>query len=39
MLSSLCPEGHRLETTTTYTHVATELLRQVISPLERLPQT
>lgn len=32
--------GHKkLETTTTYTHVATELLRQVISPLERLPQT
>ncbi len=31
--------GHKkLETTTTYTHVATELLRQVISPLERLPQ-
>ncbi|MHB9050888.1 MAG: integrase [Thiomonas sp. 13-66-29] len=30
--------GHKkLETTTTYTHVATELLRQVISPLERLP--
>ena len=30
--------GHkRLETTSIYTHVATELLRQVISPLERLP--
>ncbi|MBT2302419.1 site-specific integrase [Variovorax paradoxus] len=29
--------GHRrLETTTLYTHVATELLREVVSPLERL---
>lgn len=30
--------GHtRLETTTIYTHVATDLLREVISPLENLP--
>jgi site-specific recombinase XerD len=30
--------GHRkLETTQIYTHVATELLRQVVSPLENLP--
>src|SRR5882672_798361 len=30
--------GHkRLETTALYTHVATEVLRKVISPLERLP--
>ncbi|SCC95780.1 hypothetical protein THIX_90555 [Thiomonas sp. X19] len=30
--------GHKkLETTTIYAHVATKLLRQVISPLERLP--
>ena len=30
--------GHRkLETTQAYTHVATELLRQVVSPLETLP--
>jgi integrase/recombinase XerD len=30
--------GHkRLETTTVYTHVATDLLREVISPLENLP--
>jgi site-specific recombinase XerD len=30
--------GHkRLETTALYTHVATEVLRQVISPLENLP--
>jgi site-specific recombinase XerD len=30
--------GHKkLETTTVYTHVATELLREVISPLEALP--
>jgi site-specific recombinase XerD len=29
--------GHkRLDTTTVYTHVATDLLRQVISPLETL---
>jgi site-specific recombinase XerD len=29
--------GHkRLETTTIYTHVATEILREVVSPLERL---
>ena len=30
--------GHaRLETTTIYTHVATELLHEVMSPLEALP--
>ena len=30
--------GHkRLETTALYTHVATEVLRKVISPLENLP--
>ena len=30
--------GHKkLETTSMYTHVATDLLREVISPLERLP--
>ena len=30
--------GHRqLETTTLYTQVATDLLRKVISPLDRLP--
>jgi site-specific recombinase XerD len=30
--------GHkRLETTALYTHVATEVLRAVISPLEKLP--
>jgi integrase/recombinase XerD len=30
--------GHkRLETTALYTHVATEVLRAVISPLETLP--
>ena len=30
--------GHKkLETTTVYTHVATDLLREVISPLEALP--
>ena len=30
--------GHkRLETTALYTHVATEMLRKVISPLENLP--
>ena len=30
--------GHkRLETTTVYTHVATDLLREVMSPLENLP--
>jgi len=30
--------GHkRLETTTVYTHVATDLLREVVSPLENLP--
>jgi site-specific recombinase XerD len=33
--------GHRkIDTTTVYTHVATELLREVVSPLERLkPET
>jgi integrase/recombinase XerD len=32
--------GHkRLETTTVYTHVATDLLREVMSPLENLPPT
>jgi integrase/recombinase XerD len=30
--------GHkRLETTALYTHVATEVLRAVIGPLEKLP--
>jgi len=30
--------GHKkLDTTTVYTHVATELLRQVVSPIESLP--
>jgi site-specific recombinase XerD len=30
--------GHaKLETTSLYTHVATQLLREVVSPLERLP--
>lgn len=30
--------GHRkLETTSIYTHVATDLLREVIGPLEQLP--
>ena len=30
--------GHKkLETTSLYTQVATDLLRQVISPLDRLP--
>jgi site-specific recombinase XerD len=30
--------GHRrLETTALYTHVATEVLRAVVSPLETLP--
>lgn len=30
--------GHRkIETTTLYTQVATDLLRKVISPLDRLP--
>ena len=29
--------GHkRLETTSIYTHVATEILREVVSPLEKL---
>jgi site-specific recombinase XerD len=28
---------HRLETTTVYAHVATEVLREVVSPLEMLP--
>ena len=32
--------GHkRLETTALYTHVATEVLRAVISPLEMLPSS
>ena len=32
--------GHKkIETTTVYTHVATELLHEVISPLEKLPPT
>ena len=35
----LC-SGHRhLETTTIYTHVATDLLREVLSPLEALPSS
>ena len=30
--------GHKkLETTSMYTHVATQLLREVVGPLERLP--
>jgi len=30
--------GHKkLETTSVYTHVATDLLHEVISPLEQLP--
>ena len=29
--------GHkRIDTTTVYTHVATEVLREVVSPLERM---
>jgi site-specific recombinase XerD len=28
-----------LETTTIYTHVATDLLREVLSPLEALPSS
>ena len=35
--SSLWTPVHRLETTSMYTHVATEVLREVISPLEVLP--
>jgi site-specific recombinase XerD len=32
--------GHKkLETTSMYTHVATEILREVVSPLEILPPT
>ena len=32
--------GHKkLETTSMYTHVATEILREVVSPLESLPPT
>jgi site-specific recombinase XerD len=31
------PVHKRLETTALYTHVATEVLRKVISPLESLP--
>jgi len=32
--------GHRhLETTTIYTHVTTDLLREVLSPLEALPSS
>jgi len=32
--------GHtRLETTTIYAHVATDLLREVLSPLEALPSS
>jgi len=32
--------GHtHLETTTIYTHVATDLLREVLSPLEALPSS
>lgn len=30
---------HRIGTTQIYTHVATELLRKVVSPLESLPPT
>ena len=35
--SSLCPAVHRLETTSIYTHVATAVLREVVSPLDVLP--
>jgi integrase/recombinase XerD len=32
--------GHKkLETTTVYTHAATEVLREVVSPLEALPDS
>jgi site-specific recombinase XerD len=37
VLSSLLTEVHRLETTSIYTHVATEVLREVVSPLDNLP--
>ena len=35
--SALWTSVHRLETTAVYTHVATKLLREVLSPLETLP--
>jgi hypothetical protein len=35
--SSAWTSGHRLETTSIYAHVATDLLRGVIGPLEELP--
>jgi len=36
VLSSLCPAGHRLDITALYAQVATEILREVVSPLEKL---
>jgi hypothetical protein len=33
------PAGNRLETTALYAQVATDLLREVISPLENLHRT
>jgi hypothetical protein len=33
------PAGNRLETTALYAHVATDVLREVISPLEKLHST
>jgi hypothetical protein len=36
VLSNLCPEVHRLETTALYSQVATRTLREVTSPLELL---
>ena len=36
VLSNLCPEVHRLETAALYTQVATEVLKEVINPLDTL---